>query len=490
MGRTDDGARAVEPLGVEPTLPSVTPGPIDPLMEATRGPRTSPPPSEPGLPRSIGRFEILRKLGEGGMGAVYLATDPTLGRRVAIKVLHKDGAGDADLGRRRLLREAQGTAQLSHEHVVVIHEVGTHDDQVYLAMEYVAGTTLKAWQADRGWREILAMYRRAGQGLQAAHDAGLVHRDFKPDNVLVGDDGRVRVTDFGLVAAVDHAALDLSHETAILRSDLDLAVSMTRTGTVMGTPRYMAPEQHLGEPVDARADQFAFGVALYEAWYRQPPFVGSSYDVMVAHVLAGEVLAAPATSEVPTALHGAVLRGLRRQRDDRFSSMTELLAALIEVTEVVAPSPPPRRGGLWLAAVASLVLVGGLAVWRLSGHPSAERAATVDREPVATTPPASPPPPPTAPAIRAAQLPATVTLNIDGVPAGTQVYAGDEMLGTTPHEIPVPRGDVTVELRLVHDGYAPLTRRFTPNADRRLTLTLTKKRAKPRSEFDGVEFGD
>ncbi len=350
-------------------------------MEATLGPRPASAGLEPGPASAIGRFEIVRKLGEGGMGAVYLATDPSLGRRVAIKVLHRDGGGDTEAARRRLLREAQGTAQLSHEHVVVVHEVGTHDEQVYLAMEYVAGTTLKGWQAGRGWREILAMYRRAGQGLQAAHDAGLVHRDFKPDNVLVGDDGRVRVTDFGLVAAIDEAALNLSHETAVLRSDLDLAVSMTRTGTVMGTPRYMAPEQHLGEPVDARADQFAFCVALYEAWYRQPPFAGQRYDVMVSHVLASELVRPPSTSDVPTALRDAVLRGLSRQREDRYPSMRDLLAALA-IPEASAARPPasPRPRWPWLAGGLAVVAIGAVLVGHGRHRPSqAEGATTADQ---------------------------------------------------------------------------------------------------------------
>ena len=354
MARADDD----RDVGMGPTLPEL--GTPDRLQATTVGGKPGEPrPSTATAPSVIGRFAIHRKLGEGGMGAVYLATDPTLGRRVAIKVLHRDGGPDAGAARRRLLREAQGTAQLVHEHVVVVHEVGTHDDHVFLAMEYVAGTTLKAWQLDRGWREVLAMYRRAGHGLQAAHEAGLVHRDFKPDNVLVGDDGRVRVTDFGLVASVDEE-LNLSQASASLRGELDLAVSMTLTGTIMGTPRYMAPEQHLGQPVDARADQFAFCVALYEAWWKQPPFIGHNYDVMVHHVLGGDVLPVPASSEVPAPLRAAVLRGLSRQRDDRFPSMKGLLAALVDPTEPIALAAPRRRRWPWL--IAALVGAAVIAV--------------------------------------------------------------------------------------------------------------------------------
>src|SRR5262249_38591154 len=152
----------------------------------------------------------------------------------------------------RLLREARAMAKVVHDNVIVVHEVGTHDERVYLAMEYVAGTTLARWQTGKPWREVAAIYERAGRGLAAAHDAGLVHRDFKPENVLIGDDGRVRVTDFGLVAAPNEAPAK-GAVTAV-----ELGATLTHTGAVLGTPRYMAPEQHLGEAVDARADQFSF----------------------------------------------------------------------------------------------------------------------------------------------------------------------------------------------------------------------------------------
>ncbi|MBL8627402.1 MAG: serine/threonine protein kinase [Myxococcales bacterium] len=374
---------------LDATLPSASHRTARPAT--TTAPGDAPRPSVDGL-TAIGRFEIQRKLGEGGMGVVYLATDPTLGRRVAIKILHRDG-GDPAAARRRLLREAQGTAQLAHEHVVVVHEVGTHEEHVFLAMEYVPGTTLKAWQVGRGWREVLAMYRRAGQGLHAAHAVGLVHRDFKPDNVLVGDDGRVRVTDFGLVAAVDELGLDLSHDAATLRGELDLAVSMTRTGTILGTPRYMAPEQHRGELVDARADQFAFCVALYEAWYQHPPFAGHSYEALLANVLAGEVRPVPASAEVPAALRDAVLRGLQRQRDARFASMQELLAALVEPTATPSAAPRRRRwpwrlglvaGGVAAVATTALVIGAGRGAPArprdaLDGEIAALRDPTADR---------------------------------------------------------------------------------------------------------------
>jgi tetratricopeptide (TPR) repeat protein len=328
---------------------------------------------------SMGRFKITSTLGEGGMGVVLLAVDPLLGRRVAIKVLNRGSGERGDDAGRRLLREAQSIAQISHENVIAVHEVGTHDEQVYVAMEYVPGGTLGHWQAGRGWRDVLSMYLRAGQGLVAAHDAGLVHRDFKPDNVLVGDDGRVRVTDFGLVAATG-TTVELSRTDADIRRELELELDrpLTRTGAVMGTPRYMAPEQHLGEAVDARSDQFAFCVALYAALYHHQPFAGTTYAALAAHVMAGEVEPVPADSPVRAAVRDAILRGLARQPGDRHPSMRELLAAL---ELALAPTPAPVSAAMtpdrsrprtrtWLAVGAVVVVAALVTLYFTRGpHP-------------------------------------------------------------------------------------------------------------------------
>ncbi len=323
------------------------------------------------LPASISRFVITSKLGEGGMGIVLLATDPDLGRKVALKVLRDAAGGDAEDRHARFLREARAMAKLSHENVIVVHEVGTHDGQVYLAMEYVAGTTLTRWQKTLDWRQVVGAYVRAGRGLAAAHAVGFVHRDFKPDNVLIGDDGRVRVTDFGLVAAVDTV-----HPPRTSTPPDMIASSLTHTGAVLGTPRFMAPEQHDGAAVDARADQFAFCVALYEALYHQPPFAGTTYADLAASVTGGELQPPPA-SEVPPEVRDAIARGLSRQREERFASMTELLAVL---SAAVAPAPPPRRTGrLALLAAAIVVVVGvvvGLAYKLRSDASKADQRAT------------------------------------------------------------------------------------------------------------------
>jgi eukaryotic-like serine/threonine-protein kinase len=305
---------------------------------------------EPPPGRRIGRFILLGKLGAGGMGVVLSAHDPVLDRKVALKILRPERrAGGGSQGRERLLREAKAMARLSHPNVVTVHEAGIADDQVYLAMELVEGKTLRAWLAERPrpWREIVRAFLAAGRGLAAAHRAGLVHRDFKPDNVLMADDGRVQVTDFGLVgeAGAEPPAPGVASPSL---------APLTRTGTVMGTPVYMSPEQHQGKPVDARSDQFSFCVALHEALEGQTPFPAATPQELRARVLGAEP--APA-SRMPAWMRPAVRRGLTRDPGARFPSMDALLQAL-------ARDPGPRRrraaiafGAVAVAAAAAVVLV-------------------------------------------------------------------------------------------------------------------------------------
>jgi len=220
----------------------------------------------------VGRYVVLDVVGEGGMGVVYSAFDPELDRKVAIKLLQAKPGGSTG-EQAWLVREAQALARLSHPNVVAVHDVGTlPGDRVFIAMELVDGVTLRAWlKTPRSWREVLPIMRAAGAGLAAAHAAGLVHRDFKPDNVIVGNDGRVRVMDFGLARAqLDGPAMRSSDVAIDSRSPL--SDKLTIAGTVVGTPAYMAPEVYQGDAADARTDQFAFGIALYEALYRTRPY--------------------------------------------------------------------------------------------------------------------------------------------------------------------------------------------------------------------------
>ena len=228
----------------------------------------------------VGRYVVLDLVGEGAMGQVYAAYDPVLDRKVAIKLLHPlvEGAEAQE----RLLREAKSLARVAHPNLVGVHDAGAFRDSVFIAMEFVEGQTLRAWlqPRTRNQREVLDAFLQAGRGLAAAHAAGLVHRDFKPENVLVGRDGRVRVSDFGLARDVAEPSrpAELAPDAALLETPK----LQTATGALVGTPAYMAPEQLAGRRADARADQFSFAVALYEGLSGQRPFIRNSVDIVKA----------------------------------------------------------------------------------------------------------------------------------------------------------------------------------------------------------------
>ena len=214
-------------------------------------------------PAKIDRFTLLERIGRGGTGDVFAAYDPVLDRKLALKLLRADARLDAD-ERTWLLREARAAARLAHPNVVAIYEVGEFDDGIFVAMEYIDGVTLRAWLRERPSLEaILDVFVQVGRGLAAAHEAGVIHRDFKPENVLVCGQGaelRGRVVDFGLARTVERIVADERGSTG------------TRHSTLMGTPAYMAPEQLRERSFDARSDQFSFFVALHEALTGAHPF--------------------------------------------------------------------------------------------------------------------------------------------------------------------------------------------------------------------------
>ena len=289
----------------------------------------------------LGRFSLLRPLGRGGMGVVYTAYDELLDRVVAIKRVRGDRGDVHLLG--RVLREAKALAKLSHPNVVQIFDVGESEGQVFIAMEYVQGPTLRAWVAERrragaGARELLDMFLQAGRGLAAAHAAGLVHRDFKPDNVLVGPDGRARVLDFGLVtargAADPRPPLDGPAPAPAAPAVLSLSDSgppeppLTRVGAIVGTPAYMSPEQWLGRQADARSDQFGFCAALHEALSGANPFPSTSLHARQTAILRGELQVGADALPVPPHVAAALRRGLSFRPEDRFPDLAALLAVL------------------------------------------------------------------------------------------------------------------------------------------------------------------
>ena len=315
---------------------------------------------------NLGRYTVLERIGAGGMGVVYGAFDPQLDRKVALKIMHpnsnrrRGGTG----GRSRLLREAQAMAKLSHPNVITVHDVGTFGERVFVAMEFIDGGTVRDWQRQqhRDWPEIIEAFVKAGRGLAAAHAIGLVHRDFKPDNVLVGKDGRVLVMDFGLArtAGAEPQSRDGSRPEHSLSKD----VVLTRTGALLGTPAYMAPEQHNGSKPDPYADQFSFCVALYEALYGERPFDGNSVTSLAMNVLDGQLRAAPKNSGVPTWLRRVVVRGLATRPNDRFPSIDALLAELQR--DPVEKRPP------WIAIGSALGVGGLITVAYLASRPKVE----------------------------------------------------------------------------------------------------------------------
>jgi tetratricopeptide (TPR) repeat protein/predicted Ser/Thr protein kinase len=319
-------------------------------------------------PVKIGRFTVLKRLGAGGMGVVYAAYDTELDRKIAIKLLR--GVDEEGAHITRLKREAQALAKLSHPNVVHVYEIGTFRKQVFVAMEFVEGLTLRDWTPEDQpdvVQLIVAKFSEAGRGLAAAHAAGLVHRDFKPDNALVGDDGRVRVLDFGLARGLDEqepareSTLDQSQEM-FESTDSTLRQPLTRTGAILGTPAYMAPEQHIGNRADARSDQFAFCVALWEKLYGQRPFRASGLRQLAIKVLDGRI-EEPEQSKhaVPQWLRRALERGLSVDPDQRWPDMNTLLVAL---------SGDPRKRRWWLVAGGALATLAlGTAAWALTRDP-------------------------------------------------------------------------------------------------------------------------
>jgi serine/threonine-protein kinase len=314
-----------------------------------------------------GRYTVLEPLGEGGMGVVLAAYDSRLDRRVAIKLLRRrEGASAGDDDNTRLAREAQAMARLNHPNVMAVYDSGALEDgSLFIAMEYVQGQTLRQWhrRQPRTWRQVLELYLAAGRGLVAAHSAGLIHRDFKPDNVMVGEDGRVRVTDFGLARA--HTSPNALPPPSGPVSPASAASSsnswdqaLTIPGTFMGTPGYMAPELLRGHLADVRTDVFAFCAALYEALYGKLPFRGANPSELTRAQLEGRAAPPPDSSEVPEWISRTVARGLSPEPSQRPASMEEVLAALAEDPEV------KRRARRRVAALASGVAVlAGLALW-------------------------------------------------------------------------------------------------------------------------------
>ncbi|HEX3757613.1 MAG TPA: serine/threonine-protein kinase [Kofleriaceae bacterium] len=347
---------------------------------ATAGATASDAPAEP-VGATLGRYRLERELGAGAMGVVHAAFDPDLERRIALKVLR--GATATAQARDRLLREARAMARLSHPNVVTVHEVGTAGGRDFVAMELIVGESLAEWlrATRRSPAAILDAFRDAGRGLAAAHAAGIVHRDFKPHNVLRSRDGRIVVTDFGL-AREAHGALSPALDATLPAGELGASstasassplAGLTMTGALLGTPAYMAPEQWSGGAVTPATDQFAFCVALWEALAGQRPYPGPTLDDLRAQV--GRGPAALDASRIPRRVRGLLRRGLDPDPARRWPSMDALLIRLIRVQRRSAMALVFPAIGLVGTAVLVLAQRGDDAPIALCDPPSHDLAA-------------------------------------------------------------------------------------------------------------------
>ena len=314
----------------------------------------------PRLLPQIGRYTLLGTLGRGGMGLVYEGYDAELDRRVAIKIFHQGGGAATDSRSReihaRATREAQALAQLSHPNIVAVHEVGSHEGQVYIVMAYVRGETLRAWLAARPpLAAVIDVFVQIAQALAAAHRVDIVHRDLKPENVVVCSDGHAQVLDFGLARTSEAEAVfepGATRRTTGRQEGLH-SVTLSSPGDLIGTPAYMAPEQLLRERACERSDQYAFCVCLHEALYGVRPFVAPTVEALRMAVLSGEIRPVERPNyAAPAYLRAAILRGLSFAREERFASMEALAAVLVDGTR------RRRQRRLLLGGLVSVALAG------------------------------------------------------------------------------------------------------------------------------------
>ncbi len=373
-----------DPRDALDSLDSLDAGPGEPsddlerlLARVATAPSVAPPPM---TGDRVGRYVLLERLGAGGMGVVMAAHDPQLDRRVAIKLLHTGAVGDGRSVRQRerAVREARALARLVHPNIVAVHDAGVHRGELYIVMELVTGRSLREWleHRPRTVAEIVGLFRQAAVGLGAAHAAGMIHRDFKPDNMLVGDDGRVRVADFGLVQLAEGGQAGEPGDGAV--ADVD-PLALTVTHAFAGTPAYMAPEQLAGGAIDHRVDQYAFGVSLWQALYGAVPCAATSLAERRRQLAAGPP-AEPPGRRVPGWLRALVRRTLAAAPDVRFPDMAAVTRALDRGGE-------RRRRGRAAVIAGGVIAIGAvaaaLAIARPAGHraPPPWRAAVAALEP-------------------------------------------------------------------------------------------------------------
>ncbi|HEX3697288.1 MAG TPA: serine/threonine-protein kinase [Polyangia bacterium] len=449
--------------------------------------------------QTVGNYKVIKLLGEGGMGAVYLAEHPVIGRKVAIKVLHISLARDPEIVG-RFFNEARAIHTIGHPNIVEIMDFGqTTDGQPYFIMEYLSGESMNE-RMSRGPispTETVQIADQICRALTAAHNKGIIHRDLKPHNVLISTDmdGKsiIKLLDFGVAKIL--GATDTGGQSV-----------KTRTGSLMGTPLYMSPEQCRGSgTLDHRTDIYSLGVMIYEMLAGRPPFMAEGVGELFAkHMLEAPPPLIDFAPETPPALAAAVMKSLAKNLEQRFSTMEEFRVALVNgaagnkiptimrtaavrPTSSTVPPPaaqsttlssasseieddlkPPRgRSGLAVGAVA-LVAAGVLAVVFLK-RPSSNDEPTTKATTAAPTP-AAPPVPVTPP-----PAPATVTLRMEATPSGVHVFNDEKDLGEVPVEVKVPKGTSKIEYVFRLDGYKAKALTIEHNGDRTLHAALEKE---------------
>ncbi len=430
------------------------------------------------LTDSLGdRYEIQRKLGEGGMGAVYEARHAKIGKRVAIKVLLEKYLEKPDVVA-RLLQEARMASSIGHENIVDITDFGeTGDGRTYFVMEYLEGESLAALIEREGALpapRAIRIIRQVASALAAAHDKGILHRDVKPENVFVirrAEKDFVKVLDFGI------SKMTKPEEDG----GPDVSPRLTQTGVVLGTPLYMSPEQASGEEaLDHRIDIYALGTMLYETLTGEVPFSGPNYLSIISQILSKEPRPPSEVRPelgIPPDLEAVVLKAMAKDRDARYQTMNELDADLERVEGggrlgLTAPTVRPRRRILqvaaWAGGVTVVVLGVALAVPRFI-HESKRRDPPL-APPVLAAPTVAPAPPPPAPE------PRMIRARVTSTPPGAEVWWESVKKGETPLELSLPHGDDQIELSLRLAGHEDAKAKFYPTSDQEVAVTLSPRK--------------
>jgi serine/threonine-protein kinase len=454
-------------------------GRATPVPVVHRNPTPQPErPADPFVGQKLaGRYEILRKIGEGGMGAVYEARHLKIDKRVAVKVLLDKFIQKADVVA-RLEQEAKLASAIGHENIVDINDFGETDDgRTFVVMEFLEGESLAQLLQREGPlppQRAVGIARQVASALAAAHGKEIVHRDVKPENIFItrrNDRDFVKVVDFGISKAMRPTDLE------------EASPRLTQTGMVLGTPLYLSPEQARGEEkLDQRIDIYALGTILYEMLTGEMPFHGANYLAIISQILSQEpkpLAQARPDLGISPALEQVVRRAMHKDRDVRYRSMVEFdadLAAVESGAEARLSSPPPsapRRVGtafLWLGAVG--VIVAGVALAVPSMLRSAPAAPAPPPELRVPAPPAVPVPAPAPPK--------RITVHVKSDPAGAEVWLLDDRKGVTPLDFELPRGGDKIELTLRHEGYEQGNAAFFPVEDQYFNVPLTKRVDPPK----------